>query len=259
MRAGSTRHPRPGPIDEVDALQAYYRNPDVVQAYVARRTAEPFNGFLHRAQVSFLNGALRECAPRRALEIAPGPARFTTDIELPTRLTLLDASAEMLALARQRLQARSRACECLQGDAFRLPFADGAFDFVYVLKLIRHFQLADRERLYGEIRRVLGPGGAFVLDAQNRAVSLPHRVARGLDRYPIYDVLYELPELIAELERAGFAVRRTAGIAHHFALQRRLNRLRRVGLHAAARRLIALAEHLPGGVPSTWMVLAEVR
>lgn len=247
------------PIDESEALQAYYRDPDVVHAYVRRRTAEPFNGFLHRAQVTFLNAALRDCAPRRALEIAPGPARLTTDIDLPRNLVMLDASAEMLAVARTRMRARYRPCQCLQGDAFRLPFADGRFDFVYVLKLIRHFQRADRERLYREIRRVLAADGAFVLDAQNRSVSLPHRAQKGLERYPIFDVLYELPELIEELERAGFAVRRTEGIAHHFHLQRTLNRLRRVGLHGAARRLIELVERIPGGAPSTWMVLAQVR
>lgn len=247
-------------IDEHDALQAYYRKPDVVNVYVERRTAEPFNGFLHRAQVDFISAALRERAPRRTLEIAPGPARFTTDIELPPNLVMLDASAQMLAVARQRMQSLSRPCQCLQGDAFQLPFPDHRFDFVYVLKLIRHFQLEDRQRLYAEIRRVLAPGGGFVIDGQNRRVSLPHRQEKGLDRYPIYDVLYDdLSEFTQELEHAGFTIRRTAGIARHFKLQRRLNQLRRIGLDGVGRKLIELVEHVPGGLPSTWMVFAEAR
>ncbi|MDX2169906.1 MAG: class I SAM-dependent methyltransferase [Deltaproteobacteria bacterium] len=247
------------PLDQSADLQSYYRDPEVVRAYLARRTAQPFNGFLHRAQVGFLNAALRECRPGETLEIAPGPARLTADIDPQPHLTVLDASPAMLALARQRLRQRQPGCRFLQGDAFRLPFADGRFDFVFTLKLIRHFQLVDRQRLYAEIRRVLRGGGALVLDAQNRAVSQPHREAQGVERYRIYDVLYDLPELVGELEGAGFRVRRVDGIARHFRLQRTMNRLRHVGLAGAARRLIGLVERVPGGSPSTWMVLAEVR
>lgn len=246
------------PLDQPQDLQAYYRDPGVVGTYLDRRTAQPFNGFLHASQVAFINGALRERRPARVLEIAPGPGRLTADVD-PLPIIALDASAAMLSVARERLRAKNRPCVLLQGDAFRLPFAAGRFDFVYSLKLIRHFQIADRMRLYGEIRRVLGPGGMFVLDVQNRAVSLPHRLAKGVDSYRIYDELYDAPEVTDELASAGFAVRRMGGIARHFGIQRYLNRLRRLGLGDAARRLISVIERLPGGAPSTWMVLAEVR
>jgi ubiquinone/menaquinone biosynthesis C-methylase UbiE len=247
------------PLDQAKDLQAYYRDPTVVNAYLERRTAQPFNGFLHRAQVRFLNDALRECAPRRVLEIAPGPARLSAELDPVPPLVVIDASAQMLAVARRRLEARRPGCGFLQGDAFRLPFADHSFDFVFVLKLIRHFQIDDRMRLYAEIRRVLRPQGALVLDAQNRAVSQPHRERKGLEHYRIYDVLYDFPELERELEAAGFGVRRVEGIARHFTLQRGLNRLRRFGLGGMAGRLISLAEGLPGGLPSTWMLLTQAR
>lgn len=246
------------PLDQPHDLQAYYRDPHVVDTYLDRRTAQPFNGFLHASQVAFINGALRERRPSRVLEIAPGPGRLTADVD-PLPIVALDASAAMLSVARERLRAKNRPCVLLQGDAFRLPFAAASFDFVYSLKLIRHFQIEDRLRLYGEIRRVLAPDGVFVLDVQNRAVSLPHRLAKGVDSYRIYDVLYDAPELTRELETAGFGVRRMGGIARHFGVQRYLNRLRRIGLSGVARRLISVIERLPGGAPSTWMVLAEVR
>ena len=46
------------------------------------------------------------------------------------------------------------------GDAVAMPFGDDAFDLVW----IEHVQMniADKERLYGEIRRVLKPGGRLV-------------------------------------------------------------------------------------------------
>jgi ubiquinone/menaquinone biosynthesis C-methylase UbiE len=247
------------PIDQPEELKAYYRSDAVASQYLPRRTAEPFNGYLHASQVAFLNRTLRKRLPRRVLEIAPGPARLTAELDTPASLVAIDASARMLALARERLGANARSCSLLQGDAFRLPFADGSFEFVFALKLIRHFRIRDRRRLYGEIHRVLAPGGGFVLDAQNRAVSLPHRIRKGLPSYRVYDALYDSAELVAELEDAGLRVLWIEGIARHFELQRRVNLLRRMGLRAAARLLIALIDRLPGGAPSTWMVLSEVR
>jgi SAM-dependent methyltransferase len=247
------------PLDRPQDLRAYYRDATVVSEYLDRRTAEPFNGFLHASQVRFLNEALRQCKPDRVLELAPGPARLTAEVDTTSPIVAVDTSAEMLVVARRRLRASARPCWLLQGDAFSLPFADGRFDFVYTTKLIRHFQPDDRTRLYREIGRVLTRTGMFVLDAQSRAVSLPHRLEKGLDTYRIHDALYDVDELRCELEQAGFRVVGLRGIARHFAVQRRLNRLRRIGLSSVARSLIELVERAPGGAPSTWMVLTQVR
>jgi len=165
----------------------------------------------------------------------------------------------MLERAGARLRAGGYPHTLLQGDAFVLPFAEQRFDLVFTLKFVRHFQLADRARLYAQIRRVLRPGGAFVMDAQNRAVSLPHRQRMGLDRYKIYDVLYAPGELESELEAAGFRPVRVEGMLKHFAVQQQLNRLRRIGLTGVARTLIRGLEWLPSTAPSTWMVLSEMR
>jgi SAM-dependent methyltransferase len=111
--------------------------------------------------------------------------------------------------------------------------------------------------LYAEIRRVLRPGGVFMLDALNREVSLPHRSKRGIESYHIYDVLYDRGELEAELEEAGFRVANVEGILKQFAWQQPLNRLRRVRLGMLARLLIAALELFPGEKPETWMLLCE--
>jgi len=247
------------PLDQPDDLKRYYRHPEVVAQYLQRRTAQPLNGLLHRSQVRFLNRVVRDRAPSRVLEIAPGPARLTAELDLEGHGIAIDASPAMLATARARLRERGKDnWQVLRGDAFTLPFNDATFDFAFTTKFIRHFQLNDRQRLYAEIRRVLTPGAAFVLDAQNRAVSLPHRQRKGLDRYAIYDVLYDEAELVAELESVGLRVLCIEGMIRHFNVQRRLNRLRRAGLGAAASVLVNLIERLPGKNPSTWMILTEV-
>lgn len=246
------------PLDQRDELQAYYKDERVVAEYLRRRTAQPLNGLLHRSQVEFLNAAIREREPKRVLEIAPGPARLTAELEYRGQGVAIDASPAMLTTARSRLRQRGMEWLISRGDAFRLPFRDATFDFVYTLKFVRHFQLEDRRRLYAEIRRVMTPSGVFVLDAQNRAISLPHRQRKGVDTYRIYDVLYDRDELLAELGSVGFRVARISGMINHFRVQQTLNRLRRVGLASVAGALIEAIERLPTKNPSTWMLLNEV-
>ena len=239
-------------------IQAYYRDPAVVAEYIRRRTAQPLNGMLHRQQVRFLNQVLGERRPGRVLEVAPGPARLTTELAHDGRGIAVDGSDEMVAVARDRLRGGRGDWLVVRGDAFALPVADGSVDLALAIRFVRRFAPDVRRRLYAEIRRTLSPTGALVIDAQNRAVSLPHRERKGLDRYPVFDALYDRDELIGEVESAGFRVRKLEGFVRHFAMQSRLNRLRRHGMAAVARGMIGLLERLPSRTPSTWMLLAEV-
>ncbi len=245
------------PRQHPSEIQEYYRDPAVVQEYLDRRTAQPLNGLLHRRQVRFLNHILEQRQPARVLEVAPGPARLTAELSLSGRGVAVDGSAQMLSHARQRTGGRPWVF--VQGDAFRLPVADHSVDLAFAIRFLRRFPAPTRAQLYAEIRRTLRPGGGLVIDAQNRAVSLPHRTRKGLSRYPVFDALYHLDELVAEVETAGFRVRQIEGLIGHFGLQSRLNRLRRYGLGAVARWLIAGIERVPSRAPSTWMVLAEVE
>jgi len=248
---------RGGPRERPDEIQAYYRDPAVVQEYMERRTAQPLNGMVHRRQVQFLNEVLAERRPARLLEVAPGPARLTAELTFSGDGVAVDFSTEMLAVARQRLAGGPARWAVVRGNAFSLPVPDRCVDMAFSLRFVRRFQAVERAQLYAEIRRCLVPGGVMVIDAQNRAVALPHRQRKGLDSYPVFDALYDRQELIDEVEAAGFRVLRLDGILQHFALQSRLNRLRRYGLGGVAGRLIELAEMVPGRQASTWMLLAE--
>jgi ubiquinone/menaquinone biosynthesis C-methylase UbiE len=222
-----------------------------------RRTAQPLNGLLHRRQVAFLNQVLVDRRPQAVLEIACGPGRLTSAVRGVEFGVAIDASHPMLEAAQHRVNGGAGRWSFVRTDAFGLPFRSESFDMVYALRFVRHFQLDDRERLYAEIRRVLRPHGAFMVDALNRDVSLPERIKRGMDRYKIHDVLYRLDELEAELRAAGFRVLAAGGILRHFPLQRQLNRLRRIRLAPLARLLINGLERIPGNQPSTWMVMCE--
>jgi ubiquinone/menaquinone biosynthesis C-methylase UbiE len=245
------------PLDQADELRGYYTDQGVAKAYMRKRTAQPLNGFLHARQVRFLNDAVGNRRLGRVLEIACGPGRLTVEVEGVSLGVAVDFSPSMLQVARSRMNGEQRDWTFLRTDAFVLPFRSESFDAVYTLRFVRHFRLEDRRKLYAEIRRVLRPGGVFMMDALNREVSLPHRAKRGVESYEIYDVLYDRDELEAELEEAGFRLVRIQGILKQFGWQQPLNRLRRLWLGGLARFIIAALEMLPGEKPETWMLLCE--
>jgi 2-polyprenyl-6-hydroxyphenyl methylase/3-demethylubiquinone-9 3-methyltransferase len=78
-------------------------------------------------------------------------------------------------------QAAAHGVTAVQGDAFRLPLADGCADVVSAGELLEH--LPDLPRAVAELCRVLRPGGLLVLDTLNAtrlsrllAVTLAERV-----------------------------------------------------------------------------------
>jgi len=242
-----------------DEIAGYYRERAVVEAYVRKRTAQPLNGTLHAAQIRFLRKALAREAVKTVLELAPGPARLTAELPLTSgRGLAVEYSEGMLAAARERMRS-TPGWTFVRGDGFALPMRTGVADVAFTLRFVRRFQAAERARIYAELHRVLRPGGILILDAQNRAVSLPHRQERGLDSYPVFDQLYDADELASELDGAGFKIVELAGMIRHAPWQRRLNRLRRLRLGGLARVLIEALEYVPNGAPSTWMALCERR
>jgi ubiquinone/menaquinone biosynthesis C-methylase UbiE len=247
------------PITSVDGIKGFYDDPNVVDSYLEKRTAQPLGSVLHELEVAFIRQVIEGRSIAQLLDLAPGPARLSAELKPPPLAVAMDFSPNMLSEARRRTAARGKKWHLVQGDGYKLPFAEESFDLVYSLRFIRRFDRERRNRLYSEIRRVLRPGGAFIMDAQNRAVALPYRVARGLEKYPVYDELFLRHELVSELEENGFGVIQLEGMMRRFALQFRLNWLRHLRLSAPARFLIRVLEYTNDTNPSTWMVLCEKK
>ncbi|WP_299622095.1 class I SAM-dependent methyltransferase [Pelagibius sp.] len=91
-----------------------------------------------------------------------GPARYFAE-RFGCRVTGIDLTEEFCQVA-QRLNALVGLEERVrihQGDALAMPFEAASFDGVYSMNV--SMNIADRAALYGEIRRVLKPGGWLVL------------------------------------------------------------------------------------------------
>jgi demethylmenaquinone methyltransferase/2-methoxy-6-polyprenyl-1,4-benzoquinol methylase len=175
---------------------------DDVFRKVARRydlMNDLMSGGLHRAWKDALVIAINPPRQARAfqlLDVAGG----TGDIAFraveaggsATRATVLDASADMLQVGRERARERGLedAVSFVEGNAEHLPFADLSYDAVSIAFGMRNVPRI--ERALGEAFRVLKPLGHF-LCLEFSTVDVP-----GLDR--LYD-LYSF-RIIPALGRA---------------------------------------------------------
>ena len=107
-----------------------------------------------RGLYPFLLSQLDQLPRRRVLELL----RTVGERFPETTRTGLDLSAEMLSVARHKL---GEGVELVQGDAERLPFADGAFDVVLCCDSFHHYP--NPRAVLAQFARVLQPGGILLL------------------------------------------------------------------------------------------------
>ena len=129
-----------------------------------------------------LFGASRPWACGRAagevLEVAIGTGRNLPHYPDGIRLTGVDWSASMLAIARERAASLGRQADLRRGDAQALDFPDGSFDTV--LCALGLCAIPDDRRAVGEMARVLRPGGLLLLVDHVAARSRALRAAQWL-------------------------------------------------------------------------------
>jgi SAM-dependent methyltransferase len=98
---------------------------------------------------------------RRVLEVScghGGGASYLTRTLRPASYTALDLNPAGIAFCRQR--HRLPGLTFVEGDAERLPFADGAFDAVLNVEASHCYP--ELPRFLAEVARVLRPGGHFL-------------------------------------------------------------------------------------------------
>jgi len=134
-----------------------------------------------------------------------GPSRFLAK-EFGCRVAGLDLTAEFIEVANMLARRTGLADKVSyrQGDALDLPFADASFDLVWSQNAAMN--IADRDRLYAEMRRVLKPAGRLAIQD----------VAAGPGGEPYYPTPWAKDKSISflfppqvtreKLERAGFRV-----------------------------------------------------
>jgi ubiquinone/menaquinone biosynthesis C-methylase UbiE len=160
------------------------------------------NATVRLAQLAEINGS------EHVLDVGcgiGGPSRYLAST-FGCQVTGLDLTAEFITLATMLAQ-RTRLADKVtyrHGNALDMPFADASFDLVWSQNAAMN--IADRDRLYGEMRRVLAPTGRLALQD----------VAAGPGGEPYYPTPWANDKSIsflsapqstrAALERIGFRV-----------------------------------------------------
>jgi ubiquinone/menaquinone biosynthesis C-methylase UbiE len=196
----------------------------------------PYDANWREVAETLIRGA--DLAGRRVLDIGCGTGRFLAQLAEVANAWGVDASPEMLEVARARAQAGLKL-----GSAEELPFKDRWFERA-TMWLVAH--LVDRPRAFAEAHRVLAPGGRFGVATFDPAYFdefwlnelFPSMEAADRERFPTAD------ELTAEL--AGFAEVRLTRLSQTGSLARAdaLERIR--GKHISTFDLISDEEYEAG-------------
>ena len=128
------------------------------------RIAPEYDGWMRSFDRVLLGGARKTLcahATGRTLEVAVGTGSNLAHYAPDVRLTGIDLSSAMLALARRRAEQLGRAVALTIGDAQSLAFSDASFDtVVFTLCLCT---IPDERRALAEAHRVLRPGGRLLV------------------------------------------------------------------------------------------------
>lgn len=140
--------------------------------------------------------AARLARRKRVLDVGCGAGYGSAELaNLATSVTGIDISADAVAYASEHYSKPN--LQFQQAGAAALPFPDGSFDLVVAFEVIEH--LNNWEELIAEARRVLSPGGQFVVSTPNKSYYAETRKVTGPN--PFHEHEFEFEEFKAALEQ----------------------------------------------------------
>jgi SAM-dependent methyltransferase len=131
---------QPEPVEGRDHYSyTAYADPDMARTFDARRFGGPIGEMVASAQARALAEFLGNLDGRSVLDVGTGTGRAARLLARSgARVTGVDASEEMLAVARQRTTAEGLNIPFLIGDAHALEFPDRSFDVAVSLRVLMH-------------------------------------------------------------------------------------------------------------------------
>lgn len=116
-----------------------YRDPDIAQRFDERRFGGPIGELVAATQARVLANFVGRIKDRPILDVGTGTGRAALLMARGgARVTGVDASEEMLAIARERAAEQGVKVAFATGDAHALAFPDRSFDVVISLRVVMH-------------------------------------------------------------------------------------------------------------------------
>jgi len=133
--------PGGGPVQPAGDHYSYtvYADPGMADRFDGMRFSGPIGTLLAESQEEVLAGFLGDVLGRRILDVGTGTGRAALAIaRRGASVTGVDASAEMLRVAKARAEAQQVPVVFDIGDAHRLEFADRSFTAAVSLRVLMH-------------------------------------------------------------------------------------------------------------------------
>jgi SAM-dependent methyltransferase len=141
--------------------------------------------------------ALRELLPTSGsgIEIGVGTGRFAAPLEIKKGIEPSRSMAEV---------ARKRGIEVVHGVAEHLPFMEVEFDYVLMVTTVCF--LDDMDMAFQEVRRVLTPGGTFIIGFIDRKSPLGKAYQAQKDKSAFYQeaTFYSVDQIASSMQKNGF-------------------------------------------------------
>ena len=185
-----------------------YADPAMAASFDARRFGGPIGSILLADQERVLAEFLGDVSGRRILDMATGTGRAALALARRGAMVVgVDASREMLGVARERAAGEGLSIEFLEGDAHALAFPDRAFDAVVCLRMLMH--VPDWRMALAELCRVSRHRLVFDYPALGSAAALQaiwRRAALAMGRRVEAYRVFRGGDIRRELGRHGFQV-----------------------------------------------------
>lgn len=159
----------PPPADHYS--YSVYADPAMAEGFDALRFSGPIGRLVAESQERVIAGYLSPVEGQSILDVGTGTGRAALALAARgARVTGVDASAEMLAVARRRAEAAGLQVEFARGDAHDLQVPDRAFDAVICLRVLMH--TPDWRRSLAELCRAARRRVVFDYPALSSAAAL---------------------------------------------------------------------------------------
>ena len=132
---------------------AAYADPAMARSFESRRFGGPIGEYVAGTQARVLANMVGRIQDRSIVDVGTGAGRAAILMARGgARVTAVDASEQMLEVARQRAAEERLTIRFVRGDAHALQFANREFDVAICLRVLMH--APDWRRCLGELCRV---------------------------------------------------------------------------------------------------------
>ena len=170
-----------------------YADPAMARTFDSRRFSGPIGELIAHTQARVLANMVGRIANREMLDVGTGTGRAAFILALGgAKVTAVDASEEMLAIARKRAAEQLLTTIKFQrGDAHALDFADRSFDAVVSFRMLMH--TPEWKRCVAELCRVAErlviidyPSATSVALFESLARRAAHSVGSNTEAYRVF-------------------------------------------------------------------------